>query len=39
MKKIILLITAKDECAVECIKEDIIQSDLIESVEVFEYIL
>ena len=39
MKKIILLITAKDECGAECVKEDILQSDLIESVDVFEYVL
>jgi len=38
MKRIILLISAKDECGAECIKEDILQSDLIESVDVFEYI-
>ena len=39
MKKIILLISAKEECGAECIKEDILKSDLIESVDVFEYIL
>jgi len=35
MKKITLLITAKNECGAECIKEDILKSDLIESVEIF----
>jgi len=35
MKKIILLIKAEDGCCAEKIRDEVLESDLVESVEIF----